>query len=129
MTGMAVTVVLADGFAGEGVEVVAGGRTHQVGPVHTSPLTGMAREVVVDAVPHGQAGATGPDQIQVTARLTRTPVGAPGDPNPRPGPGRPADRADRPSPALQLRPPRTGPGPATSWLRATSSSSILSAGI
>ena len=53
--GMAVTVVLADGFAGEGVEVVAGGRTHQVGPVHTSPLTGMAREVVVDAVPHGQA--------------------------------------------------------------------------
>jgi hypothetical protein len=107
---MAVTVVLADGFAGESVEVVAGGRTYRVGPVHTSPLTGMAREVVVDAVPHGPAGATGPDQIRVTARLTRTPVGAPADPDPQPGSGLPAHPGRPSEPA-----PSAAPAEGTPW--------------
>lgn len=77
--GVAVTVVLADGFAGEVVEVVAGGRAHQVGPAETSLLTGMAGEVVV------ADGATGhdPDQIEVTVRVNRTRSPAPVEPRPR----------------------------------------------
>ena len=77
---MAVTVVLAQGFAGEGVEVVAGGRTYPFGAARTSPLTGMAGEVVVDAVLVGQVAATGPGQIQVSARLTPAPAADPPTP-------------------------------------------------
>ncbi len=88
---MAVTVVLAEGFAGEGVEVVAGGRTYPFGAARTSPLTGMAGEVVVDAVLVGQVAATGPGQIQVSARLTPAPAAGPADPDPRLGSGQSAD--------------------------------------
>jgi hypothetical protein len=46
---MPVTIVLADGFDGENVELVAAGRTYLIRAARTSLLTGMAHEVVVDA--------------------------------------------------------------------------------
>lgn len=45
---MAVTVVLADGFDGQTVQVSAGGRTETLGPARTSLLTGMAAELVLE---------------------------------------------------------------------------------
>ena len=79
---MPVTVVLAEGFAGEVVDVVAGGQTYLVGPAHTSLLTGMAGEVVVDPAPDGdvcesdriefESDRIMSDRIMVAARLTRT---------------------------------------------------------
>jgi hypothetical protein len=70
---MSVTIVLAEGFDGEGVELVAAGRTHHIRAARTSLLTGMADEVVVDAgggpievrvrlVPAAGPGATGTDE-------------------------------------------------------------------
>ncbi len=101
---MAVTVVLAEGFAGEGVEVVAAGRIYPFGAARTSPLTGMAGEVVVDAILDDQAAATVPVQIQVSARLTPVLAASPDDPDdpdPRPGSGQSADpgRPSDPEPA------------------------------
>jgi hypothetical protein len=55
-----VTIVLADGFDGDDVELTIDGRP-QVVQARTSALTGMAEEVVVDAA--------GP--VQVSARLAR----------------------------------------------------------
>jgi hypothetical protein len=55
-----VTIVLADGFDGDDVELTIDGRT-QVVQARTSALTGMAHELVVDAA--------GP--VRVSARLTR----------------------------------------------------------
>jgi hypothetical protein len=55
-----VTIVLADGFDGDDVELTIDGRT-QVVQARTSALTGMAEEVAVDA--------TGP--VRVSARLVR----------------------------------------------------------
>jgi hypothetical protein len=60
---VAVTVVLADGFDGGDVELTVDGRSHLVKAARTSPLTGMADELVVDA----DAGA-----VQVSARLADT---------------------------------------------------------
>jgi hypothetical protein len=57
---VAVTVVLADGFDGDAVELTVDGRSHLVKAAHTSALTGMADELVVDAA--------GP--VRVSARLT-----------------------------------------------------------
>jgi hypothetical protein len=55
-----VTIVLADGFDGDDVELTIDGRP-QVVQARTSALTGMAEEVVVDAA--------GP--VRVSARLAR----------------------------------------------------------
>ena len=55
-----VTIVLADGFDGDDVELTIDGRT-QVVQARTAALTGMAEEVVVDAA--------GP--VLVSARLAR----------------------------------------------------------
>ena len=60
---MSVTIVLAEGFDGEGVELVAAGRTYLIRAARTSLLTGMAHEVVVDA---------GHDPIEVRVRLVPT---------------------------------------------------------
>ena len=57
---MAVTVVLADGFDGGDIELTVDGRSHLVKAARTSPLTGMADELVVDADAH---------PVQVSARL------------------------------------------------------------
>jgi hypothetical protein len=70
---VSVTIVLAEGFDGEGVELVAAGRTYLIGAARTSLLTGMADEVVVDAddgpvevavrlVPTAGPSATGMDK-------------------------------------------------------------------
>jgi hypothetical protein len=75
---VSVTIVLAEGFDGEDVELVAAGRMYRIGAARTSLLTGMADEVVVDA-------DDGP--VEVSVRLvptvgpdgTGTP-GAPRDP-------------------------------------------------
>jgi hypothetical protein len=56
--GVAVTIVLADGFDGEDVELTVDGRTHTLKSARTSALTGMADELVVE---------TGP--VRVSARL------------------------------------------------------------
>jgi len=56
-----VTIVLADGFDGDDVELIIDGRT-QVVQARTSALTGMADELVVDAA--------GP--VRVSARLADT---------------------------------------------------------
>jgi hypothetical protein len=57
---VAVTVVLADGFDGGDVELTVDGRSHLVKAARTSPLTGMADELVVDA---------DADPVRVSARL------------------------------------------------------------
>jgi|KBSMisStandDraft_5_1062788.scaffolds.fasta_scaffold799327_2 hypothetical protein len=49
MASMPVTIVLAEGFGGEDVELVAAGRSYLIRAARTSLLTGMAHEVVVDA--------------------------------------------------------------------------------
>jgi hypothetical protein len=74
---MSVTIVLAEGFDGEGVELVAAGRTYLIGAARTSLLTGMADEVVVDA-------DDGP--VEVSVRLMPT-----GGPDAK---GMPATRPD-----------------------------------
>jgi hypothetical protein len=60
---VSVTIVLAEGFDGEGVELVAAGRTYLIGAARTSLLTGMADEVIVDA-------DDGP--VEVSVRLVPT---------------------------------------------------------
>ena len=60
---VSVTIVLAEGFDGEGVDLVAAGRRYRIGAAHTSLLTGMAQEVVVDA-------DDGP--VEVSVRLAPT---------------------------------------------------------
>jgi hypothetical protein len=57
---VSVTIVLADGFDGEDVELTVDGRT-QVLQARTSALTGMADELVVD----------GAGPVRVSARLAR----------------------------------------------------------
>jgi hypothetical protein len=83
------------------VELVAGGRIYPFGAARTSPLTGMAGEVVVDAILDDQAAATVPVQIQVSARLTPVLAASPDDPDPRLGSGQSADpgRPSDPEPA------------------------------
>lgn len=46
---MSVTIVLADGFDGEDVELTVDGHTRVVAGARTSALTGMADELVVPA--------------------------------------------------------------------------------
>lgn len=46
---MSVTIVLADGFDGEDVELSVDGHTQVLAGARTSPLTGMADELVVPA--------------------------------------------------------------------------------
>lgn len=55
-----VTVVLAEGFDGEDVEVTVDGKGHRLAAVRTSLLTGMAGEVVA---------TSDHDPARVTARL------------------------------------------------------------
>jgi hypothetical protein len=59
---VSVTIVLADGFDGEDVELTVDGRIHVVEGARTSPLTGMADELVVVA-------EGGP--VQVSASMAR----------------------------------------------------------
>jgi hypothetical protein len=54
-----VTIVLADGFDGDDVELTIDGRTQVVAAARTAALTGVADELVVDA--------SGP--VRVSARL------------------------------------------------------------
>jgi hypothetical protein len=61
---VAVTVVLADGFDGGDVELTVDGRSHLVKAARTSPLTGMADELVLDAEADADAGP-----VRVSARL------------------------------------------------------------
>jgi len=77
---VSVTIVLAEGFDGEGVELVAAGRRYLVRAARTSLLTGMAHEVVVDA---------GDGPVEVRVRLV--PAAGPdatGIAEPGPPPGR-----------------------------------------
>jgi hypothetical protein len=66
---VAVTVVLADGFDGGDVELTVDGRSHLVKAACTSPLTGMADELVVEAEAEAEADA---GAVQVSARLADT---------------------------------------------------------
>jgi hypothetical protein len=75
---VSVTIVLAEGFDGEGVELVAAGRTYRIEAARTSLLTGMADEIVVDA----------DDPVEVSVRLA--PTVAPGS---KGMPGAPPDLA------------------------------------
>lgn len=76
---VSVTIVLAEGFDGEGVELVAAGRTYVIREARTSLLTGMAEEVVVDA-------DGGP--VEVSVRLVPT-----GGPDAKGMPAMPPDLA------------------------------------
>jgi hypothetical protein len=70
---VAVTIVLAEGFDGEDVEVTVDGRAHTVKAARTSALTGMADELVVDGGPvrvSARLQAAGPVAYDVPAGAT-----------------------------------------------------------